>query len=84
MSNLMHLTKEEALDCFNSYLDQLIGEESELKQFWQAQGGEDLPFFMTALFTRPLMHRQVEIEWVKQFIRTIEAKSEWAGTEEKS
>lgn len=84
MSNLMHLTKEEALDCFNSYLDQLIGEEAELKRFWQAQGGEDLPFFMTALFTRPLMHRQVEIEWVKQFIRTIEAKSEWASTEEKS
>lgn len=80
MSNLMHLTKEEALSCFNSYLDQLMGEESELKQFWRAQGGEELPFFMTALFTRPLMHRQVEIEWVRQFIGTIKSKSEWVNS----
>jgi len=77
MSNLMHLNKDEALVCFKSYLEQLTNEESELKSFWQAQGGEKLPFFMTALFTRPLMHRQVEIEWVKQFISTIESRSDW-------
>ncbi len=77
MSNLMYLTKEKALECFNSYLNQLINEESELKEFWQAQGGEELPFYLTALFTRPLIHRQVEIEWVRHFIATIESKSEW-------
>jgi DNA-binding PadR family transcriptional regulator len=77
MSNLMNLTKVEALKCFKSYLDQLGREEEELKNLWQVQGGEKLPFFMTALFTRPLMHRQVEIEWVKQFIQTIESKSDW-------
>ncbi len=79
MSNLMILTREEALDCFKSYLDHLMGEESELKGFWQTLGGEDLPFYMTALFTRPLMHRQVEIEWVKEFIDKIEARPEWIG-----
>ena len=77
MSNLKYLTREEALSCFKSYLGQLTGEESELKDFWQTLGGEDLPFYMTALFTRPLMHRQVEIEWVKEFIEKIEARPEW-------
>jgi hypothetical protein len=42
-------------------------------------GGEDLPFYMTALFTRPLMHRQVEIEWVKEFIDKLEARPEWVS-----
>jgi len=81
MSNLMHLSREEALGCFKSYLNQLTGEESELKGFWQTLGGEDLPFYMTALFTRPLMHRQVEIEWVKAFIEKIESRPEWVSDE---
>jgi DNA-binding PadR family transcriptional regulator len=79
MSNLMYLNREEALSCFKSYLGQLTGEESELKDFWQTLGGEDLPFYMTALFTRPLMHRQVEIEWVKEFIDKLEARPEWVS-----
>ncbi len=84
MSNLMHLTKEEALVCFKSYLNQLTSEESELKEFWQTLGGEKLPFYMTALFTRPLMHRQVEIEWVREFIEKIESRPDLTGEEDRN
>jgi len=79
IANLPCVSKEEAISSLENYIKKLKKEKKELEELWEKQGGESLPFFVAALFTRPIAHTEAELEWVEKFIGIVKSRKDWGG-----
>jgi len=79
IANIWCVSREEAVSSLESYIKKLKKEKKELEELWIRQGGERLPFFVAALFTRPMTHIGAELEWAEKFIGIVKSRKDWGG-----
>lgn len=70
IANLPVLSKEEIIDCLKKYLSMIDERIKFLKTAIEKHEGS--PYFVIALFERPLAHAKTEKKWVLEFIKKIE------------
>ena len=82
IGNILCLSREEAISSLEGYIKKLKNEKKELEELWKKQGGEGLPFFVTALFTHSIVYTEAEIKWVKKFIDVVKSQGDWGHTDQ--
>ena len=71
---LNYLEPHEVVDCLENYMKSADGRIKFLRSSVKMQKELDAPYYVVALFSRPLKQLETEIEWVKQFIEEIKKK----------
>ena len=69
--NIWLLTSEEALECLKLYGKSIDKHTSSLEDSTRKMDKQETPYFVRALFTRPLAHLKAEKSWVEQFSKEI-------------
>ncbi len=60
------LSREEIIEALGDYEESQRRRREHIKETMKDQGGEELPYFVRALFRRPLAHIETELAWVKR------------------
>ncbi|MCZ3366253.1 MULTISPECIES: PadR family transcriptional regulator [Methanobacterium] len=68
---LNYLEPQEVIECLENYIKSAEGRIKFLESSVKMQKELKAPYYVTALFSRPLEILKTEIEWVKQLIETI-------------
>ena len=71
LAYLNYLEPPEVIDCLENYLESAQGRIKFLESSVKMQEELDAPYYVVALFSRPLTSLKTEIEWVKKFIEKI-------------
>ena len=71
---LNYLEPQEVIDCLENYMKSAEGRIKFLKSSVKVQNDLEAPYYMVALFSRPLTQLETEVKWVKQFIEEIKKK----------
>jgi DNA-binding PadR family transcriptional regulator len=72
MSALPAFPTGEAIQALEEYREKLIENRDELKQRWEEQAVEPLPYFVDAMFDYGVAMIEAEIEWITAFIQRIQ------------
>ncbi|MGZ7067394.1 MAG: PadR family transcriptional regulator [Methanobacterium sp.] len=65
------LKPEEIIKCLENYIQSAQGRIKFLESSVKAQKEFEAPYHVIALYSRPLAHLKVEMEWMEEFIDTI-------------
>lgn len=68
---LNYLEPQEVVECLENYVKSANGRIKFLKSSVKMQEELNAPYYVVALFSRPLAQLETEIEWVEQFIEKI-------------
>lgn len=68
---LNYLEPSEVVDCLENYIESAQGRIKFLESSVKTQKELNAPYYVVALFSRPLANLKTEMEWVKEFIETI-------------
>lgn len=68
---LNYLEPQEVVDCLENYMKSAEGRIKFLESSVRVQEELNAPYYVVALFSRPLANLKTEIEWVEQFIEKI-------------
>ena len=68
---LNYLEPQEIIECLESYVKSADGRIKFLESSFKMQKELKAPYYVIALFSRPLEILKTEIKWVKQLIETI-------------
>jgi DNA-binding PadR family transcriptional regulator len=68
---LNYLEPKEVIDCLENYVKSAEGRIKFLESSVKVQKELKAPYYVIALFSRPLAGLKTEIEWVEQLIETI-------------
>ena len=68
---LNHLRPEEVVECLENYRESAKGRIRFLKSSIKMQEELKAPYYVIALFSRPLSQLRTEMEWVENFIEKI-------------
>ncbi len=71
---LKTLKTEEVLECLHQYLKSTDNKIHFLEESIKYMDDTNTPYFVTAIFTRPLSQLEAEKLWIKEFIIKIEAE----------
>jgi DNA-binding PadR family transcriptional regulator len=71
LAYLNYLKPKEALQCLENYLISAQGRIKFLESSVKTQEDLDAPYYVVALFSRPLAQLKSEMEWVEQLIIKI-------------
>ena len=62
----------QAIQALREYQDKLRENRDGVKRRWEEQGGNQLPYFIDAMFDYSVTLIEAEIEWVGRFIQRIQ------------
>jgi len=65
------LEPQEVIECLENYTESAKGRINFLESSVKMQEELGAPYYVVALFSRPLEHLKTEIKWVEQFIEKI-------------
>ncbi len=68
------LKPKEIVECLSNYIKSLEKNIDALEEMLHKNEAYGAPYFVIALFSRPLAHLKTEKSWLEEFIRTIEEK----------
>jgi DNA-binding PadR family transcriptional regulator len=68
---LNYLKPEEVIDCLENYMKSTEGRIRFLESSVKVQKELKAPYYVVALFSRPLDNLKTEIKWVEEFIEKI-------------
>ena len=71
---LNYLEPEEVIACLDNYLDSSMGRIKFLESTVKMQEQLNAPYYVIALFSRPLRLLKTEMEWVEEFIDKIKTE----------
>ena len=71
LAYLNYLEPQEVIDCLENYLESAQGRIKFLESSVKMQKELKSPYYVVALFSRPLASLKTEMEWVKEFIEEI-------------
>jgi DNA-binding PadR family transcriptional regulator len=71
-----YLEPQEMIDCLENYVKSAEGRIKFLESSVKTQKELKAPYYVIALFSRPLASLKTEIEWVEQFIETIKKEED--------
>lgn len=71
IANIKIISPEESINCLKSYVESLDERISFLEESIKMHDKIGSPYFVVALFERPLVHLKNEKEWIKTFIEKI-------------
>jgi len=71
LAYLNYLEPQEVIDCLENYMKSTEGRIKFLESSVRMQEELKAPYYVVALFSRPLASLKTETEWVKQFIEKI-------------
>jgi DNA-binding PadR family transcriptional regulator len=71
LAYLNYLEPQKVVECLENYLESAQGRIKFLESSVKMQEELDAPYYVVALFSRPLTSLKTEIEWVKKFIEKI-------------
>jgi len=74
LAYLNYLEPQEVIDCLENYVKSTEGRIKFLESSVKMQEELKAPYYVVALFSRPLSNLKTETEWVKQFIEKIKKK----------
>lgn len=74
LAYLNYLEPQEVVDCLENYLESAQGRIKFLESSVKTQEELGAPYYVVALFSRPLASLKTEMEWVKEFIEKIKKK----------
>ncbi len=69
-----YLEPQEAIECLENYIESTQGRIKFLESSVKTQKELNAPYYVVALFSRPLAGLKIEMEWVKNFIEEIKRK----------
>jgi DNA-binding PadR family transcriptional regulator len=68
---LNYLEPQEVIDCLENYIESARGRIKFLESSVKMQEELGAPYYVVALFSRPLSHLKTEMEWIEKFIEKI-------------
>ncbi len=68
---LNYLEPQEVVDCLENYKKSAHGRIKFLESSIKVQKELNSPYYVVALFSRPLANLKTEIEWIEEFIKEI-------------
>ncbi|HOI40771.1 MAG TPA: PadR family transcriptional regulator [Methanobacterium sp.] len=71
LAYLNYLEPLEVIECLENYLESTQGRVKFLESSVKTQKELNAPYYVIALFSRPLVSLKAEIEWVRGFIEEI-------------
>lgn len=71
MAYLNYLQPQEVIKCLENYIESAKGRIKFLESSVKIQEELDAPYYVVALFSRPLAHLKTEMEWVENFIEKV-------------
>lgn len=71
LAYLNYLEPQEVIDCLENYIESAQGRIKFLESSVKMQRELKAPYYVVALFSRPLKNLKTEMEWVKGFIEEI-------------
>ncbi|BDZ66749.1 PadR family transcriptional regulator [Methanobacterium ferruginis] len=71
LAYLNYLEPQKVVECLENYLESAQGRIKFLESSVKMQEELDAPYYVVALFSRPLTSLKTETEWVKKFIEKI-------------
>lgn len=71
LAYLNYLEPREVIECLENYLDSAKGRLNFLESSVKMQKELKAPYYVVALFSRPLVSIKTEMEWVREFIEEI-------------
>jgi DNA-binding PadR family transcriptional regulator len=71
---LNYLKPEEVIECLENYIKSAEGRIKFLESSVKMQKELNAPYYVVALFSRPLSNLKNELEWVEEFIEEIKRK----------
>lgn len=71
LAYLNYLEPQEVVDCFENYLESAQGRIKFLESSVKTQEELNAPYYVVALFSRPLASLKTELAWVEKFIEKI-------------
>lgn len=71
LAYLNYLEPQEVIDCLENYMKSAEGRIKFLESSVKMQEELNAPYYVVALFSRPLANLKTETEWVRQFIEKI-------------
>ena len=71
LAYLNYLEPQEVIDCLENYTESAQGRIKFLESSVKMQKELNAPYYVVALFSRPLASLKTEIEWIKEFIEEI-------------
>ncbi len=71
MAYLNYLQPQEVIKCLENYIESAKGRIKFLESSVKIQEELDAPYYVVALFSRPLTHLKTEMEWVENFIEKV-------------
>ncbi|MBM4240315.1 MAG: PadR family transcriptional regulator [Euryarchaeota archaeon] len=71
LAYLNYLEPPEVIECLENYVESANGRIKFLESSVKMQEELGAPYYVVALFSRPLANLKTEIEWVKEFIEKI-------------
>lgn len=71
LAYLNYLEPQEVIDCLENYLESAQGRIKFLESSVRMQEELDAPYYVVALFSRPLSTLKTEVAWVEDFIGKI-------------
>lgn len=74
LAYLNYLEPQEVIDCLENYMESAQGRIKFLESSVEMQKELKAPYYVVALFSRPLASLKTEMEWVKEFIDEIKMK----------
>ena len=70
---LNYLEPEEVIECLENYIKSAEGRIKFLESSVKIQKELNAPYYVVALFSRPLLNLKNELEWVEEFIEEIKS-----------
>ncbi|MDP3065817.1 MAG: PadR family transcriptional regulator [Methanobacteriaceae archaeon] len=71
LAYLNYLEPQEVVDCLENYLESAQGRIKFLESSVKTQEELKAPYYVVALFSRPLSGLKTEMAWIKEFIEKI-------------
>jgi DNA-binding PadR family transcriptional regulator len=71
---LNYLEPQEVINCLQNYMESANGRIKFMESSVRMQEELGAPYYVVALFSRPLAHLKTEMEWIKEFIEKIKKK----------
>jgi len=76
LAYLNYLEPQEVIDCLENYMESAQGRIKFLESSVRMQEELNAPYYVIALFSRPLAILKTEIAWVEKFIEKIKSEEE--------
>lgn len=71
LAYLNYLEPQEVIECLENYLESAQGRIKFLESSVKMQEELNAPYYVVALFSRPLVNLKTEMAWVEEFIEKI-------------